>query len=96
MIAFNEPVYTEKGIDNITEAIRKNKRLNGDGPFTAKCTEWFETKCQTRVLLTTSCTHALEMAVLLADIKEGDYYAFLHICFYSKCICASGSKDKIC
>ncbi len=72
MIAFNEPVYTEKGIANITEAIRKNKRLNGDGPFTAKCTEWFETKCQTRVLLTTSCTHALEMAVLLAAIKEGD------------------------
>ena len=35
MIAFNEPVYTEKGIANITEAIRKNKRLNGDGPFTA-------------------------------------------------------------
>lgn len=72
MIVFNEPVYIEKGIGCITEAVRKYKRLNGDGAFTAKCTEWFEAKCQTRVLLTTSCTHALEMAALLADIKEGD------------------------
>lgn len=72
MLAFNEPTYTEKGIGYITEAILRNKRLNGDGPFTAKCTKWFEEKCKTRVLLTTSCTHALEMAALLADIREGD------------------------
>ncbi len=72
MIAFNKPTYTEKGIGYITEAILRNMRLNGDGPFTAKCTRWFEQKCNTRVLLTTSCTHALEMAALLADIKEGD------------------------
>lgn len=72
MISFNEPAYTEKGIGYITEAILKNKRLNGDGPFTKKCTEWFEKKLHTKVLLTTSCTHALEMAALLAEIKKGD------------------------
>lgn len=72
MIEFNKPAYTEKGIGYITEAILKNKRLNGDGPFTAKCTKWFEEKCKTKVLLTTSCTHALEMAALLADIQPGD------------------------
>lgn len=72
MISFNEPTYTEKGIGYITEAILKNKRLNGDGPFTEKCTKWFEKKLYTKVLLTTSCTHALEMAALLAEIKEGD------------------------
>ena len=72
MIAFNEPAYTEKGIGYITEAILKNKRLNGDGPFTAKCTKWFEERCKTRVLLTTSCTSALEMTALLADINPGD------------------------
>ena len=72
MIVFNEPTYTEKGIEYITEAIMKNKRLNGDGPFTAKCTNWFEEKCKTRVLLTTSCTSALEMSALLADIQPGD------------------------
>lgn len=72
MLAFNEPVYTEKGIGYITEAILKNRRLNGDGPFTAECTKWFNEKLRVRVLLTTSCTHALEMAALLADIKPGD------------------------
>ena len=72
MLAFNEPMYKEKGIIYIAEAIKKNKRLNGDGPFTTACTEWFENKLKTKVLLTTSCTHALEMAALLVDIKPGD------------------------
>lgn len=72
MLAFNEPAYTEKGIGYITEAILKYKRLNGDGPFTERCTKWFEEKYHTRVLLTTSCTHALEMSAMLADIQEGD------------------------
>lgn len=72
MLAFNEPVYTEKGIGYITKAISKNKRLNGDGPFTAECTRWFENKLRTKAMLTTSCTHALEMAALLVNIKPGD------------------------
>ncbi len=72
MLAFNEPTYTEKGVGYITEAILKNKRLNGDGPFTAECTKWFEEKYHTKVLLTTSCTHALEMAAILADIRQND------------------------
>lgn len=69
---FNEPTYTEKGIGYITEAILKNKQLNGDGPFTERCTEWMERRFSTRVLLVTSCTHALEMAALLANVKQGD------------------------
>lgn len=72
MIPFNEPTYTEKGVGYITEAILKYRRLNGDGVFTARCTEWLENRLNTRVLLTTSCTHALEMASLLADIQPGD------------------------
>lgn len=72
MIAFNEPTYTEKGILYITEAILKNRRLNGDGPFTERCTKWFEEKCKSKILLTTSCTSALEMAALLTDIQAGD------------------------
>ncbi len=72
MLAFNEPVYTEKGIGYITEAILRNRRLNGDGPFTAECTRWFEEKLKSKVLLTTSCTHALEMASLLIDVRAGD------------------------
>lgn len=72
MIDFNTPIFTEKGIKYIQEAIIKNRRLNGDGPFTKKCTEWFESRLQTKVLLTTSCTHALEMAALLSEIEPGD------------------------
>lgn len=72
MLVFNEPTYTEKGIGYITEAILKNKQLNGDGPFTERCTEWMERRFSTRVLLVTSCTHALEMAALLANVKQGD------------------------
>lgn len=72
MLAFNEPTYIKKGIEYITEAILKNRRLNGDGPFTEKCTEWLKEKFGTKVLLTTSCTHSLELAALLANIQEGD------------------------
>lgn len=72
MISFNEPVYMEKGIEYITQAIAENRCLNGDGPFTAKCTKWFEERYRTKALLTTSCTHALEMAALLMEIKRGD------------------------
>ncbi|MBP3338716.1 MAG: dTDP-4-amino-4,6-dideoxygalactose transaminase [Lachnospiraceae bacterium] len=72
MLPFNEPIYAEKGIAYIVEAIIKNKRLNGDGPFTARCTQWFNNRLKVKTLLTTSCTHALEMTSLLADIKPGD------------------------
>lgn len=72
-ISFNEPFISENGIDYIRKAVMINKRLNGDGSFTKLCNEWFEQKFRTdKVLLTTSCTHALEMAAILADIKDGD------------------------
>lgn len=73
MISFNEPVYTEKGMKYIEEAIVVNRRLNGDGPFTAKATKWLEEYSGSpKVLLTTSCTHALEMAAILSGIGPGD------------------------
>ena len=51
----------------------KNQKICGDGEFTKKDSEWLEEKTgAAKVLLTTSCTHALELAVLLADIKPGD------------------------
>ena len=72
MITFNKPIYLEKGLTYIEEAIVKNRRLNGDGPFTRVCTEWFESRLHTKALLTTSCTHALEMGAILIDIQPGD------------------------
>lgn len=72
MIRFNVPPFTGKEPDYIMEAV-KNQKICGDGEFTKKDSEWLEEKTgAAKVLLTTSCTHALELAVLLADIKPGD------------------------
>lgn len=72
MIPFNKPALTGNEEKYIIESIQSSK-ISGDGPFTKKCHKWFEDRfnCK-KVLLTTSCTHALEMAAILLDIKEGD------------------------
>lgn len=72
MIPFNIPPYTGKEIEYIGQAVQ-NQKICGDGPFTKKCNEWIEERTGTgKCLLTTSCTHATELAALLADIREGD------------------------
>ncbi len=73
MIPFNVPPHVGKEKDYIHEAIHLNRKLSGDGPFTAKCSRWFEDNFQiNKALLTTSCTHALEMAAILCDFQHGD------------------------
>ena len=73
MINFNEPVYLEKSMEYVKKAILVNKRLNGDGEFCKMCAGWMENKFHaSKIMLTTSCTHGLEMAALLCDIKSGD------------------------
>ena len=72
MINFNVPPCTGKELEYIAQAV-KNQKICGDGEFTKKCDVWIEKKTGTKKsLLTTSCTHALELAALLADIKPGD------------------------
>ncbi len=72
MIHFNVPPYLGKEIEYIKQAV-ENKKICGDGEFTKKCNRWLEEHTGTsKALLTTSCTHATEMAALLSDIKEGD------------------------
>ena len=72
MIRFNVPPCTGKEFDYIKKAV-ENQKICGDGEFTAKCNEWLEKKTGSRkALLTTSCTHATELAAILADIKPGD------------------------
>lgn len=72
MIPFNIPPFTGKEINYIRQAV-ENQKICGDGPYTKKCSEWIEQKTGTaKCLLTTSCTHATELAALLADVKEGD------------------------
>lgn len=72
MIGFNVPIFMEESIESIKEAANKRK-ICGDGEFTKKCSELIEKKFNSpRILLTTSCTSALEMAAILLDIKPGD------------------------
>lgn len=72
MIHFNKPPRTGNEEKYVLESMRSAK-ISGDGEFTKKCNNWFEERlpCK-KALLTTSCTHALEMAAILLDIKEGD------------------------
>lgn len=72
MINFNVPPFTGKEFEYMRQAV-ENEKICGDGPFTKKCSEWIEAQTGTvKCLMTTSCTHATELAALLADIKPGD------------------------
>lgn len=72
MIKFNIPPFVGTETKYIQEAIESHK-ICGDGMFTKKCNAWIEEQTHTeKALLTTSCTHATEMAALLCEIKPGD------------------------
>jgi len=72
MISFNVPPFVGTELEYIKKAI-ENKRICGDGYYNLECMKYIEKSTGTnKCFLTTSCTHALEMAALLADIKPGD------------------------
>lgn len=72
MIPFNKPFVIDKEIDYIKEAIERGV-IRGDGEFSAKCHNFLQEHLPAKkALLTHSCTAALEMAAILADIKAGD------------------------
>lgn len=70
LIPFNQPfiVAPETYLKNLKDL----KKFSGDGPWTKKCQTWFKETLKSSVLLTTSCTHALEMMADLIDIQPGD------------------------
>lgn len=71
-ILFNKPPYIGKESEYVLKAVN-NGHISGDGEYTKRCALRLEEVTGTkRALLTTSCTHATEMAALLADIKPGD------------------------
>jgi dTDP-4-amino-4,6-dideoxygalactose transaminase len=72
MIPFNKPFIIGNELKYIEDAVKSGK-ISGDGIFTKKCQDFFQDKYSfPKVLLTTSCTDALEMAAILCDIKAGD------------------------
>ena len=72
MIIFNRPPFTGNEEKYLIQSMRSLK-ISGDGEFTRRCHRWFEERLECKkVLLTTSCTHALEMTAILIDIQPGD------------------------
>jgi dTDP-4-amino-4,6-dideoxygalactose transaminase len=71
-VDFNRPVIVGRELEYMQQAI-ENGHISGDGPFTKKCHGFLESELGVhKALLTTSCTHALEMSALLLDIQSGD------------------------
>ncbi|MES2278840.1 MAG: dTDP-4-amino-4,6-dideoxygalactose transaminase [Bacteroidota bacterium] len=72
MIPFNKPHLTGKESEYVNDAIQSGK-IAGDGKYTKICEAFFEKRYGfLKTFLTTSCTHAIELAALLIDIKAGD------------------------
>jgi dTDP-4-amino-4,6-dideoxygalactose transaminase len=72
VVPFNRPTTARAQGEYVSQALRDG-RISGDGPFTTACQEKLQALLGTeRVLLTTSCTHALELAALLLDMGSGD------------------------
>ena len=71
MIPFNKPPLTGSEQQHILDSIQSAK-ISGDGPYTKKCHNWFKEELGSKCLLTTSCTHALEMSAILIDIEKDD------------------------
>lgn len=73
MIKFNVPVVIQEGFNYIHHSIVENHKMCGDGYYTKQCHKLMEDIFDIqKVLLTTSCTHALEMAAMLINIRPGD------------------------
>ena len=90
-IRFNVPPFTGREYEYVRQAV-ENQKICGDGEFTKKASHWFEEKTGTaKCLMTTSCTHATELAAILADIKPGDEIIMPSYTFVStaKCVCAA-------
>ena len=72
MIPFNKPPLTGNEEQYVLKAMYSNK-ISGDGQFTQKCHQWFEEQLGCcKALLTSSCTHALEISAILLNIQDGD------------------------
>lgn len=73
MIPFNKPAFVGKELDYVRDAIVGQSGIAGNGYYTRQCEAWFRQQLGcSAVLLTGSCTHALEIAALLLDLQPGD------------------------
>lgn len=95
MIPFNKPYLTGKETHYIYDAVNSGK-ISGNGKYTQKCQQFFEeTYGFKKALLTTSCTDALEMAAILANIEQGDEVIVPSFTFVSTAIAFIRQGAKI-
>lgn len=98
MINFNKPYMTGRETEYIRQAVESGK-ISGNGAFTKKCQSFFEERYGFRkCLLTTSCTDALEMAAILADVGPGDEVIVPSYTFVSSALAfvRQGAKIVFC
>ena len=95
MMPFNKPYLTGKETDYIHDAVHTGK-ISGNGKYTKLCQDFFESNYGfKKVLLTTSCTDALEMCAILANIKEGDEIIIPSFTFVSTAVAFVRQGAKI-
>jgi len=95
MIPFNKPYLTGKEMHYMYQAVYSGK-ISGNGMFTKKCQQFFEERFGfKKALLTTSCTDALEMCAMLADIQPGDEIIIPSYTFVSTAIAFVRQGAKI-
>lgn len=95
MISFNVPPYVGEELKYIKEAIESHK-ICGDGRFTKQCNKWLEERfLAQKVLLTTSGTSALDMALLLCNLKPGDEVILPSYTFSSTATAAVLAQAKL-
>jgi dTDP-4-amino-4,6-dideoxygalactose transaminase len=98
LIPFNKPHKTSNDLINITNAYESNKHC-GNGPFSTKAQDWLNTHCNSNsAFLTPSCTAALEMGAVLADINPGDEVILPSYTFSStaNAVILMGAKPVFC
>jgi len=94
VISFNKSPVTANSIKYIQDALVR--KTGGDGSYTKKCTEWLREKCgASHTLLTTSCSHALDMAAHLCEIEPGDEVIMPSFTFSSTANAFVGCGAKI-
>jgi dTDP-4-amino-4,6-dideoxygalactose transaminase len=95
LIPFNKPYYCDKGIHYIKEVLDRGK-VGADGYFTKKCKNFLEKRLRTNnILLTTSCTHALEMAFRLINLEKNQEVIMPSYTFPSTSNCVLMNNGKV-
>ena len=94
-ISFNNSFLAGNELKYIEQAVLSGQ-IKGDGPFTKKCDEWMEQKFNAeKILLTTSCTSALEMSAILCGIEAGDEVIMPSYTFVSTANAFAGRGAKL-